>query len=220
MLASIYSYLNSLLAEHQNRFSVDSTTGNVDGLITVSAGERIVPRDFALLKICVSGNRPGLGDLYRQHVETHNTKVLTSFYPDAGFDLFIPEATSFSIPFQNQMIGLGIRTEMVYFSPGRPPLQCGFDMRPRSSISKSQLILSNHLGTVDAGYRGELIGAFRWLPASHHSYEVEASTRLLQICHPTLCPILVVVVDSEADLTRTERGDGGFGSTGRVGQLA
>jgi dUTPase len=77
-------------------------------------------------------------------------------------------------------------------------------------------MLANHTGIIDSGYRGNLIGAFRALyfhKDDNNSYIVEKHTRLLQICHPSLCPIYVVMVN-EDELTNTERGEGGFGSTG------
>jgi dUTP pyrophosphatase len=89
-------------------------------------------------------------------------------------------------------------------------------MYPRSSISKTELMLSNHTGIIDSGYRGFLMGAFRWLKpenASHDDYSIDRYTRLLQICLPTLHPIFVVLVD-ESELTDSTRGAGGFGSTG------
>jgi dUTPase len=39
-------------------------------------------------------------------------------------------------------------------------------------------------------------------------------SRMFQICSPTLEPFMVRIVDSEEDLGSTERGSGGFGSTG------
>ena len=85
-------------------------------------------------------------------------------------------------------------------------------MYPRSSISKTPLILANHVGIIDSGYRGNLIGAFRNL--SDYNYVVEKNTRLLQICHPSLSPFIVELVD-ESDLSGSKRGEGGFGSTGK-----
>jgi dUTPase len=46
-----------------------------------------------------------------------------------------------------------------------------------------------------------------------NDYVVDKHTRLLQICHPTLCRIFVKLVD-ESELSTTVRGVGGFGSTG------
>jgi dUTP pyrophosphatase len=71
-------------------------------------------------------------------------------------------------------------------------------------------MLANHTGIIDSGYRGALIGAFRNMG---DEYVVEKHTRLLQVCHPSLCPIYVVLTN-ENELSSTERGEGGFGSTG------
>ena len=92
----------------------------------------------------------------------------------------------------------------------------GYYMYPRSSISKTELMLSNHTGIIDSGYRGVLMGAFRWLKpenSEQDNYTIDRYTRLLQVCLPTLHPIFVVMVD-ESELTDTTRGTGGFGSTG------
>jgi dUTPase len=78
-------------------------------------------------------------------------------------------------------------------------------------------MVANHTGIIDSGYRGALIGAFRWLKSvtsKDTHYVVPQYTRLLQVCHPTLCPIFVVLV-KEDELSSTERSEGGFGSTGR-----
>ena len=86
-----------------------------------------------------------------------------------------------------------------------------FYMYPRSSISKTPLLLANSVGIIDSGYRGSLIGAFR--STSAFGYKVERHSRLLQITNPTLTPIVVKMVN-ENELSFTERGSGGFGSTG------
>ena len=88
----------------------------------------------------------------------------------------------------------------------------GYYSYPRSSISKTPLMLANHVGIIDSGYRGPLIGAFRNI-ASQVPYVVEEYTRLLQICAPDLRPIIVELVE-ESFFEETERGSGGFGSTG------
>ena len=87
---------------------------------------------------------------------------------------------------------------------------------PRSSIIKTDYRLANSVGIIDSGYRGFLIGAFRWLKPENTDtdhYIVSPYTRLMQICLPSLCPIFVVMVD-ENELTNTTRGEGGFGSSG------
>ena len=82
---------------------------------------------------------------------------------------------------------------------------------------KTPLMLANHTGIIDSGYRGFVKGAFRHLNSvsNEQPYHVDKHTRLLQICHPSLCPVLVTIVENESDLSDSSRGEGGFGSTGK-----
>jgi dUTPase len=66
------------------------------------------------------------------------------------------------------------------------------------------------VGVIDAGYRGEIKGAFR--NTGIEPERIQQYTRMLQICEPTLKPFFVEWVDSIDD--ETTRGEGGFGSTG------
>jgi dUTP pyrophosphatase len=100
----------------------------------------------------------------------------------------------------------------------------GYYMYPRSSLSKTQLRLANATGIIDAGYRGHLIGMFDVvnIPSDAQNDDKEFDyvgskfDRYLQICAPGLVPILVEIVNSKEELgEETERGTGGFGSTGR-----
>ena len=107
---------------------------------------------------------------------------------------------------------MGVRSEMrMYNSFLNEWKTTGYYMYPRSSISKTPLMLANNTGIIDSGYRGELIGAFRNL--SGEPYNVEQHTRLLQICAPDLRPIVVKLV-KESFFEETSRQSGGFGSTG------
>ena len=81
-------------------------------------------------------------------------------------------------------------------------------------MSKTPLMLANHTGIIDAGYRGNLMVALRSLYFDNDNcYTIKSGTRLFQICDPKLRPIYVQMVD-ESELSNTERGVGGFGSTG------
>ena len=96
----------------------------------------------------------------------------------------------------------------------------GYYMYPRSSLSKTNLRLANNTGIIDSGYRGNLIGMFDVVNIKKnenvYDYLIEPYTRLLQICAPSLVPIYVELVNDETQLgDATERGYGGFGSTGR-----
>jgi dUTP pyrophosphatase len=162
---------------------------------------------YAILKLAVSNKE--LAKKYETHIEAHNRSIFSDRpYSNSGFDLLVPEKTPVVPGMKTQMISMGVKAEMLY--KGDEP--CGYFMFPRSSISKTPLILANHTGIIDAGYRGFLIGAFRNLMGEEHI--VEENTRLLQVCHPSLCPIYVVL-SQEEELSSTVRAEGGFGSTGK-----
>jgi dUTP pyrophosphatase len=178
-------------------------------------------QNVAILKLYVDASNVELNDLYKKHCAQHNKHILTDLYPNSGFDIFTPDSIGFQEEFAVKMVNNSIKGEMLYYdvmNPSRPVVPSPYIMYPRSSISKTPLTLANNAGIIDVGYRGWLIGAFRCLklPAQDPLYVVDKHTRLLQICHPSLCPVFVVMVN-ETDLTDTTRGAGGFGSTGIMG---
>jgi dUTP pyrophosphatase len=76
--------------------------------------------------------------------------------------------------------------------------------------------LANSIGIIDAGYRGNYIAAFDNIRPQ--AFTVEKGQRLVQICPPNLTyPLRVELVDDLdfASAMQTERGAGGFGSTGK-----
>ena len=107
-----------------------------------------------------------------------------------------------------------------------PPTQpCGFYLYPRSSISKTRMRLANSVGIIDAGYRGDLIAAIDtigvfgstdiWNIWNETLTPINKYDRYFQVCAPDLSPFLVHLVETEQELSPpTERGSGGFGSTG------
>lgn len=183
---------------------------------------RIVPKyasklnTFCVLKLCIENDE--LRNAYIPRIEAHNKKLLEDPYPDSGFDLLVPEDKYLYPPFESKMIDFQIKTEMLYYNGLNGKLRTSpFYLFPRSSMSKTPLILANHTGIIDSGYRGNIKGAFKWLkPESDKSpnYAVEKHTRLLQISHPSLCPIYVTLAEKN-DLSATSRNEGGFGSTGK-----
>ena len=86
-------------------------------------------------------------------------------------------------------------------------------VRCRSGLGKRGLILPNGVGTIDADYRGELMVLAHWIGESD-SFVVEKGERIGQLLLKRVPEIRFVEVDKEA-LDDTDRGDGGFGSTGR-----
>ena len=163
---------------------------------------------FIALRIAVNQNKPELVELYKNHIQKHNNDIAAADgFPNSGFDLIVPETTE--IGSGVKMISMDVKCDMVDHNGAH----YGYYMYPRSSISKTPLMLANHVGIIDSGYRGFLMGAFRNLD-SVNPYVVEKGTRLLQICHPSLCPLHIIMVN-ENELSTTIRGEGGFGSTGK-----
>jgi dUTPase len=167
------------------------------------------PHTHAILYINIENAE--LFQEYKKAVQSHNINSLNDIYPNAGFDLFFPEIMTFNTV-ASTMASMGVKVEMkIYNEFDNKWHSTGYYMYPRSSISKTPLMLANGTGIIDSGYRGNLIGAFRNL--SNEPYQVKKHTRLLQICSPDLRPIVVHMVD-KSFFDETSRNDGGFGSTG------
>ena len=174
--------------------------------------------NFAFLKLAINDDNKELLELYTEHVYTHNNNIKNNPFANSGFDLFIPNEVVFDKEIQSKFINLDVKAEMLYYS-NNTFTNCAYYVYPRSSMSKTPLMLANHTGIIDSGYRGNLIGAVRWLTSINEpdtKFILEKNTRLLQICHPSLCKIFVYLVP-ENELSTTDRGSGGFGSTGIIG---
>lgn len=80
---------------------------------------------------------------------------------------------------------------------------------PRSSVSKTTLNLANSVGVIDSGYRGSLMLKFRYLEEGD-VYEV--GDRVAQL---VIMKLPFVEITEVTELSSSERGEGGFGSTGK-----
>jgi dUTP pyrophosphatase len=89
-------------------------------------------------------------------------------------------------------------------------IKLSLDLRPRSSIYKTGMMLANCEGTIDEFYRGEASAVFYHLIKKLPKYEV--GDRIGQLKLGITFNIDWVEVD---DLSDTVRGEGGFGSTGK-----
>lgn len=83
------------------------------------------------------------------------------------------------------------------------------DFRPRSSIYKTGMVLSNSIGTVDELYTGEVSAIFYHVMQNMPRYH--KGDKIGQIKLGITLPMDFIEVDK---LDETERGNGGFGSTG------
>ena len=88
----------------------------------------------------------------------------------------------------------------------------GFEVqiRPRSGLAAKQKIsVLNTPGTIDADYRGEIKVIL--INLGQEPFKIEKGFRIAQM---VVCPIVQAQLKEVDDLSETERGKGGFGSTG------
>jgi len=159
---------------------------------------------------------------YAHYIAAHNAKLIdpSELFLDAGFDIFVPKQTGCFRGKVNKF-NFGVKCSAKTLRNNGTEFNTGYYLYPRSSISKTPLRLANSTGVIDSGYRGDLIGMFDCIYARQGSVcecdfdcIIPQYDRLVQICAPTLCPIIVELVESESELSApTSRGDGGFGST-------
>ena len=121
---------------------------------------------------------------------------------DAGLDLTATSIAKDS--FGNVVYGTGLAIEI--------PIGYVGLIFPRSSNSKTDLYLTNHVGVVDSGYRGEIMFKFRANPSLINAVIYQVGDRVGQLI---IIPYPQIELTESAELSDSERGDGGFGSTGK-----
>lgn len=119
----------------------------------------------------------------------------------AGMDFYQPESVVIE-PHQTQYVTLGLAMEI--------PKGYMLMLAPRSSMSKTPLVIPNSFGVIDADYRGEIKGIFK--NTSDVAYTIQNGDRLLQ---GILVPVGALNLLEVDELTETARGTGGIGSTGK-----
>ena len=126
-------------------------------------------------------------------------------YGDAGMDV---TATSVEYDSKNDcfMYHTGLAFEL--------PVGYVMLIFPRSSNRKTNYYLCNHVGVLDSTYRGELMLAFKCRDKEHYDRTIppyKVGDRIGQIM---ILPYPTVYYDVVEELSETDRGEGGFGSTG------
>lgn len=122
---------------------------------------------------------------------------------DAGVDLRANETVTIK-PFERKMVGTGMRTAI-------PRGYVGLCF-PRSGLAtKLGISLANCVAVIDSGYRGEWKAALINMNPEKE-ITIEKGERVFQLI---VMPFPRVVFDAVTQLDETERGEGGFGSSGR-----
>jgi len=150
------------------------------------------------LLIKIDENQPEeVKGILRQYYGNYKKKFPT----DSGLDLVVPQHFYLK-PKTMTLMNLGICCAPISDKPH------GYYLYPRSSLSKTGLRLANSVGIIDQTYRGPITAAVDNI--TNGELEVEAGTKLFQICAPDLSPFTIELVET---LDTTERGSGAYGST-------
>ena len=144
------------------------------------------------MKLLIKSLNKSSNDFYVNHGHFHDG--------DAGLDLFIIYEQLIE-PGETAKLHLQIACENEENLP--------YLLMPRSSISKTPLRLSNSIGLIDPGYRGEIIAVVDNIKSE--PFTAKPKQRLFQLVAMNGSPIHFLLVDKLSD---TSRGTGGFGSTG------
>lgn len=145
----------------------------------------------------------------------HNASGNESQFPfkkyneDFCYDVVATSCTEIAPNVYKYGIGLAFQIERVG-GLAVAPMKLSIDLRPRSSVWKTGMVLSNSTGTIDETYTGEVSAIFYHLFPDMPIYKV--GERIGQIKIGLTYPIKFVEVD---ELDGTMRGAGGFGSTGK-----
>lgn len=126
---------------------------------------------------------------------------------NAGFDLVTAE-DFVGAPGQPYLLNLGVKAMMVTNATHEP---VHYWLAPRSSIYKTGHIMANSLGVIDNTYRGLLKAPVVALTAGASGFK--AGDRHFQIIAPDMG--WISEVQRVHSLPETDRGEGGFGSTGK-----
>ncbi len=121
----------------------------------------------------------------------------------SGMDLAADITSTINIkPGESSIIPTGISVSI--------PVNYEIQIRPRSGLAaKNQISVLNTPGTIDADYRGEIKVIL--INLGNKTFKVEKGLRIAQM---VLCPIEKAKIREVEDLEKTDRGSGGFGSTG------
>ena len=123
----------------------------------------------------------------------------------AGMDLCAAIEEPITLkPLERQLIPTGLKIE----------LEHGYEaqIRPRSGLSiKHGISLINCVGTIDEDYRGEVCVGL--VNLSNEEYTIQPDERIAQMVIAKVEQAEIIVT---TELSETKRGEGGFGSTGKV----
>ena len=141
------------------------------------------------------------------------TKQVYNYSDDSGFDLFIPENQIVKADTLGYTIDHNVKARAFSY-PSLEPVP--LFLYPRSSISDTPIRMSNSVGIIDSGYRGNIISKVDNLDGT--DFKIKQHNRLFQLCGNNLLPFKkIYIVDKNDELFKefSRRGENGFGSSGK-----
>lgn len=140
----------------------------------------------------------------------YNYSIVAPDPGNAGFDLAAAESWCGLTGDSAHLLDLGVRAMLVDIVTRKP---VHYWLLPRSSIYKTGHMMANSVGVIDASYRGVLKAPVVATATGAAATGFKRGERYFQIVAPDMGPIHVV--RAVGSLPETERGEGGFGSTGK-----
>ena len=124
---------------------------------------------------------------------------------DAGLDLRTKELTKL-VNLERTLVKTGVRCKI-------PKGYVGL-LVPRSSLSKNSIKMTNSVGIIDSDYRGEIMASLMY-DGGNAEISIPALERIVQlVIVPCNLAIAEESLETEEEWNDTERGTGGFGSSG------
>ncbi len=136
-------------------------------------------------------------------VKIHEKAVIPTYAHagDAGMDVYAVEALDIN-PGERKLVHTGLKVDM--------PMNLELQVRPRSGLAlKHGITVLNTPGTVDAGYRGE-VGVIL-INLGDQPFHIEVGDRVAQFVFNKYERVKAIEVQQLSD---SERGEGGYGSSG------
>lgn len=170
--------------------------------VTSNPKEELITLNKVLLQVL----KEEYVDKYAAKIEERAKSLM--MHPDSGFDLFVTE--DIVIPAgEIKMINMQVKCA-VYGNYKGSVVPLPYYLYPRSSVIKRGIMMANSVGIIDSGYRGPLMAGF--YNTRSEDVEINAGERIVQICLSDISPYYNVTLTDEIE--KTERDEGGIGSTG------
>ena len=121
--------------------------------------------------------------------EYYNQLASRNGVSDSGVDLVCPDEVDAPV-WKVSTLNFKVKCQMKNSETSH---YCAYYLYPRSSISKTPLVMANSVGIIDRDYRGSIMAKVRHIPedlSEQSNYLVEKGKRLFQICSPDLSLIV------------------------------